>query len=237
MTDWILSPLTQLGRSILTHPMAAPPLSHFPPPGAGWPAPTLDVYRDPYRMDPMHQLRYPPGMMEAYRADEERAKAMYAHLRAKEPSPIPAPPNRLNPAVGSMKPSENAPARWDAHKSHAKKEQKKSKSTQQWFAKCDNVFKKYIITKHGNRARQNCIGNYVVQTKHAEWQWRTIQIFLHLICREINLFARICCSYRMHARYALLVIVATWNNLMTEWMAHSSPVFIWYWLNKFRTKY
>ena len=93
----------------MTHPIG-PPLSHFPPPGAGWPTPGLD-YRD-YRLDPMHQLRYAPGVMEAYRADEERAKAMYAaHLRAKEPSPIPAPPNRLNPAVGSMKPSENAPAR------------------------------------------------------------------------------------------------------------------------------
>ncbi|XP_031629272.1 autism susceptibility gene 2 protein homolog isoform X3 [Contarinia nasturtii] len=101
-----------LGRSILTHPMAGPPMSHFPPPPAGWPSPALDAYRDPYRLDPMHQLRYAPGVMEAYRADEERAKAMYAaHLRAKEPSPIPAPPNRLNPSVGSLKPSENAPAR------------------------------------------------------------------------------------------------------------------------------
>lgn len=90
--------------------MAGPPLSHFQPP-TGWPNPTLD-YRDPYRMDPMHQLRYAPGVMEAYRPDDERVKAMYAaHLRAKEPSPIPAPPNRLNPSVGSMKPSENAPAR------------------------------------------------------------------------------------------------------------------------------
>ncbi|XP_055297379.1 autism susceptibility gene 2 protein homolog isoform X11 [Sitodiplosis mosellana] len=98
-----------LGRGILTHPMAGPPLSHFGPPPSGWPTPGID-YRDPYRaLDPMHQLRYAPGVMEAYRADEERAKAMYAaHLRAKEPSPIPAPPNRLNPA---MKPSENAPAR------------------------------------------------------------------------------------------------------------------------------
>lgn len=102
-------PLKQLGRSILTHPMAGPPFSNFAPPPAGWPGHGLEAYRDPYAM---HQLRYAPGVMEAYRADEERAKAMYAaHLRAKEPSPIAAPPNRLNPAVGSMKPSENAPAR------------------------------------------------------------------------------------------------------------------------------
>lgn len=94
--------------------MAGPPMSHFAP-GAGWPTQSaLDAYRDPYRMDPMHQLRYAPGVMEAYRADEEnRAKAaMYAaHMRAKEPSPIPAPPNRMNSSVGPMKPSENAPAR------------------------------------------------------------------------------------------------------------------------------
>lgn len=54
--------------------------------------------------------------MEAYRVDEEQRKAaMYAaHMRAKEPSPIPAPPHRMNPAsVGSMKPSpsENGPNR------------------------------------------------------------------------------------------------------------------------------
>lgn len=104
--------MKQLGRGILTHPMAGPPLSHFPPPPTGWPTPGLDAYRDPYRLEAMHQLRYAPGVMEAYRADEERAKAMYAaHMRAKEPSPIPAPPNRLNSAVGSLKPSENAPAR------------------------------------------------------------------------------------------------------------------------------
>lgn len=94
--------------------MAGPPMPHFPPP-AGWPTPSaLDAYRDPYRLDPMHQLRYAPGVMEAYRADEEnRAKAaMYAaHMRAKEPSPIPAPPNRMNSSVGPMKPSENTPAR------------------------------------------------------------------------------------------------------------------------------
>lgn len=87
-------------------------MPHFPPP-AGWPAASLDPYRDPYRLDPMHQLRYAPGVMEAYRVDEERAKAaMYAaHMRAKEPSPIPAPTNRMNSSVGPMKPSENTPAR------------------------------------------------------------------------------------------------------------------------------
>lgn len=91
---------------MLTHPMAAPQLPHFPP-APGWPTPGLDAYRDPYRLDPMHQLRYAPGVIEAYRAEEERAKAMYnAHLRAKEPSPIPAPPHRLKPS-----PSENTPAR------------------------------------------------------------------------------------------------------------------------------
>lgn len=94
--------------------MAGPPLSHFPPP-AGWPTSALDAYRDPYRLDPMHQLRYAPSVMDAYRADEEnRAKAahMYAaHMRAKEPSPIPAPPNRMNSSVGPMKPSENTSAR------------------------------------------------------------------------------------------------------------------------------
>lgn len=113
---------SHLSRAILTHPMGGPPLSHFGAPPASWPpAPGLDPYRDPY----LH-LRYPPGMMEAYRADEERAKAMYAaqtaaHLNRdpngtrhltpnwdsaakKEPSPIPAPQHRMNP-IGSMKPS------------------------------------------------------------------------------------------------------------------------------------
>lgn len=85
--------------------MAGPPM-HFSP-APGWPGPGLDAYRDPYRLDPMHQLRYAPSMIEAYRAQEdERAKALYsAHLR-KEPSPIPAPPHRLKNST-----SENAPAR------------------------------------------------------------------------------------------------------------------------------
>lgn len=51
--------------------------------------------------------------MDQYRAaDEERAKAMYAaHLRAKDPSPIPAPQLRMNPASLKPSPSENGPTR------------------------------------------------------------------------------------------------------------------------------
>lgn len=101
-------PPPHLSRAMLTHQMGGPPMSHFPTGAPGWP---MDPYRDPYRMHAMDTLRYAPGAMEAaYRAaDEERAKAMFAahsaaHLRAKEPSPIPAPQHhRMNP--NSMKPS------------------------------------------------------------------------------------------------------------------------------------
>lgn len=106
-------PPPHLARSILTHSIAGPPMSHYPPPGAaGWP-PTLDPYgRDPYRLEAMHQLRYNPLMEAAIRADqEERAKAMSlyaahsaAHLRAKDPSPVPQQQHhRMNPQT--MKPS------------------------------------------------------------------------------------------------------------------------------------
>lgn len=101
-------PPPHLSRAMLTHQMGGPPMSHFPTAAPGWP---MDPYRDPYRLHAMDSLRYGPGAMEAaYRAaDEERAKAMFAahsaaHLRAKEPSPIPAPQHhRMNP--NSMKPS------------------------------------------------------------------------------------------------------------------------------------
>lgn len=101
-------PPPHLSRAMLTHQMAGPGMPHFPPTAVGWP---MDPFRDhPYRLDPMHSLRYAPSAMEAaYRAvDEERAKAMFAvhsaaHLRAKDPSPIPGPPHRMNP--NSMKPS------------------------------------------------------------------------------------------------------------------------------------
>lgn len=106
-------PHSHLSRAMMAHPMGGPPMSHYPPPSAGgWPTP-LDPYgRDPYRMDPMHQLRFNPLIEHAIRADaEERAKAMSiyaahsaAHLRSKEPSPVPPPQHhRMNP--GSMKPS------------------------------------------------------------------------------------------------------------------------------------
>lgn len=104
-------PPPHLARTILTHSMGGPPMSHYAPPsGGGWPS-ALDPYgRDPYRLDPMHQLRYNPIMEAAIRADqEERAKAMSlyaahsaAHLRAKDPSPVP-PQHRMNQS--SMKPS------------------------------------------------------------------------------------------------------------------------------------
>lgn len=88
--------------------MAPPQMSHFPQTPPGWP-PMADPFRDAYRLDPMH-LRY-ASAMESYRvaAEEERNKALFAahsaaHLRAKEPSPIPAPQHhRMNP--NSMKPS------------------------------------------------------------------------------------------------------------------------------------
>lgn len=52
-------------------------------------------------------------MMEQYRVvDEERAKAMYAaHLRSKDPSPIPAQQLRMNPSSLKPSPSENGPTR------------------------------------------------------------------------------------------------------------------------------
>lgn len=57
--------------------------------------------------------RYGPGVMDPYRVvDEERAKAMYtAHMRAKDPSPIPAPSLRMNPTSLKPSPSENGPTR------------------------------------------------------------------------------------------------------------------------------
>lgn len=110
----ILPPPPHLSRAILTHSMGGPPMSHYGPPSAGgWP-PALEPYgRDPYRLDSMHhQIRYHPFMEAAIRADhEERAKAMSlyaahsaAHLRAKDPSPVPPQQHhRMNP--NSMKPS------------------------------------------------------------------------------------------------------------------------------------
>lgn len=101
-------PPPHLSRSMLGHSMSGPPMSHYPPPGPGW---GLDPYgRDPYRMDPMHQLRYNPLMEAAIRVEEERSKAMslyaahsVAHLRSKEPSPVPPPHHRMPP--GSIKPT------------------------------------------------------------------------------------------------------------------------------------
>lgn len=95
-------PPPHMVRPMLPPSLGPPPMSHFaPPPGPhghpGWPM--LDPYRDPFAAA-YNPLRYNP-IMEAIRADEERAKAAMnayaahahqAHMRAKEPSPIP-PPN------------------------------------------------------------------------------------------------------------------------------------------------
>lgn len=48
----------QLPRGMLPHPMVPPGMQHFPPPPTGWPTPGLDPYRDPYRLEAMHSLRY-----------------------------------------------------------------------------------------------------------------------------------------------------------------------------------
>lgn len=119
-------PPPHLSRAMLTHQMGGPPMSHFQTAAPNWP---MDPYRDPYRL---HAMGYPPGAMEAaYRAaDEERAKAMFAahsaaHLRAKEPSPIPAPQHqhhRMNPNSMKQSPSHMAvgpnghPVSVDMHK-------------------------------------------------------------------------------------------------------------------------
>lgn len=121
-------PPPHLSRAMLTHSMGGPPMSHYPPPtAAGWTT-AMDPYgRDPYRLETMHHtMRYNPIMEAAIRyhhqaqlqpnapnaVDEhERAKALSlyahhsaAHLRSKEPSPVPPPQHhRMNP--GSMKPS------------------------------------------------------------------------------------------------------------------------------------
>lgn len=98
---------TMAGIPGLPHPMQhfAPP----PPPSAaagqpgGPPAWSTDPFRDPYRYDPLQQLRYNPLMAAAaYRAqeEEERAKlygvagyppppSAVSALRGKDPSPGP----------------------------------------------------------------------------------------------------------------------------------------------------
>lgn len=118
-------PPPHMARSMMPHStLGGPPMSHFPPPpGSGWGTP-LDPYRDPYRLDPMHQLRYNPIMEAAMRAEEERVKAITvyaahsaAHLRGKDPSPVPQ-HHRMPPGGGggggnvgggnhNMKPQQN----------------------------------------------------------------------------------------------------------------------------------
>ena len=98
---------TMAGLPGLSHPM-----QHFGPPpptnAAGQPTvpptwPTGDPFRDPYRYDPLQQLRYNPLMAAAaYRAEEEERAKLYAAgyppppppgsvsgLRGKDPSPGP----------------------------------------------------------------------------------------------------------------------------------------------------
>lgn len=95
-------PTSHISRNMMPPSMGITgPLTHFGPPG---PTPWgIDPYRDPYA--PI--LRYNPIMEAAFRHEaEERQKAlsMYAaqsaaHLRGKEPSPIPP------PSVGHLGPS------------------------------------------------------------------------------------------------------------------------------------
>lgn len=109
-------PPPHMGRPMMPPSLGPPPMSHFaPPPPHGHPGwPMLDPYRDPFAA--YNPLRYNP-IMEAIRADEERAKAAMnayahahsAHLRAKEPSPIPPPnsgpsPHHRSPLGGMVGP-------------------------------------------------------------------------------------------------------------------------------------
>lgn len=93
-------PPPHLARQMMPPTLGGPPLTHFGPAGPpGWP---MDPYRDPYGMT---ALRYNPLMEVALRHEEERHKAamsMYAvqsaaHLRGKEPSPIPPPSGVVGP--------------------------------------------------------------------------------------------------------------------------------------------
>lgn len=81
-------------------PLGSHPMQHFPPPSGPQPGNpwTSDPFRDPYRYDPLQQLRYNPLMAAAaFRADEEERAKLYAGypppgvnaLRAKDPSPGP----------------------------------------------------------------------------------------------------------------------------------------------------
>ncbi|SPP86454.1 serine-rich adhesin for platelets isoform X1 [Drosophila guanche] len=93
-------PPSHLSRSMMPPTLSVGgPISHFATPGPpGW---GMDPYRDPYPI-----LRYNPLMEAALRHEaEERQKAMNmyaaqsaAHLRGKEPSPIPP------PSVGALGP-------------------------------------------------------------------------------------------------------------------------------------
>ena len=88
-----------MSRSMLQG-LGGHPMQPFPPPsgpgtqpGAPWPG---DPFRDPYRYDPLQQLRYNP-MMAAFRAEEEERAKLYAAyppppvnaLRGKDPNPGP----------------------------------------------------------------------------------------------------------------------------------------------------
>ncbi|XP_041451834.1 serine-rich adhesin for platelets [Drosophila obscura] len=94
------SPSSHLSRTMMPPTLSVGgPISHFATPGPpGW---GIDPYRDPYPI-----LRYNPIMEAALRHEaEERQKAMNiyaaqsaAHLRGKEPSPIPP------PSVGALGP-------------------------------------------------------------------------------------------------------------------------------------
>ncbi|TDG38916.1 hypothetical protein AWZ03_014662, partial [Drosophila navojoa] len=102
-------PTSHITRNMMPPSMGiSGPLTHFGPPG---PTPWgIDPYRDPYA--PI--LRYNPIMEAAFRHEaEERQKAlsMYAaqsaaHLRSKEPSPIPPPSKRTKEkSIGSSESS------------------------------------------------------------------------------------------------------------------------------------
>lgn len=98
-------PPPHLTRTMMGPTLGGPPMTHFGPAGPGW---SMDPYRDPYGMS---ALRYNPLMEVALRHEEERHKAamsMYAvqsaaHLRGKEPSPIP-PPSGVGGPLGPPPP-------------------------------------------------------------------------------------------------------------------------------------
>lgn len=72
-----------MARSMLPGLSGHHPMQHFQPPptpgggqpGAGWPN---DPFRDPYRYDPLQQLRYNPLMAAAFRAEEEERAKLYS---------------------------------------------------------------------------------------------------------------------------------------------------------------